>query len=68
MKVTKKELTYNFDFENDQEIMEFVEWCIENQNIMHVFRIHCYTKNNNNTGAAEFKDEEGAMAFKLRWL
>ncbi len=68
MKITKKELVYTFDFENDNEIEEFIAWCIENKNIMNVFRIHYYVDIVNRSGSADFKDEEGAMAFKLRWL
>ncbi len=67
MKITKKELDYTFNFDHDKEIEEFVAWCIENQNIINVFRLHCYTSSSK-SGSVNFKDEEGAMAFKLRWL
>ena len=67
MKITR-ELDYNFDFNNDDEIKEFMAWCIENKNIMSSFRISYYVNTNVSTGSVEFKDEKGAMAFKLRWL
>ena len=68
MKITQKNLEYNIEFTDENELLTFTNWCIDNKNIVSRFNTWCGFAPSHKTGTVIFNDEHDALAFKLRFI